>query len=213
MRAWVHKGLVRRAAFWAFSALCGLLTPADALSAQVSAHFTIADFDGDNRPDLASVHVGPGGSRSTRYWIAFHLSGGTWQTVGITAASGGLQIESRDVNGDTFPDVIITTAWTNKPVAILLNDGFGHFTLSNASEFQSAFRASETSWTFAADEIRDAAAALLLWRCEPGDYRMQGRPSVPKRITPLGTVRSGLASILTSVSLFIGRAPPFVQHS
>src|SRR4029077_5207486 len=138
-------------------------------------HFAIADFDGDNRPDLASVHVGQSNSISTRYWIAFHLSGGSGQTVGITAPRGGLQITSRDVNGDNFPDVIVTTAWTNKPVAILLNDGFGNFTASDPANFQSAFSASEMSWTFAADEIRDTTAALLLSRGVPGDCQKQRR--------------------------------------
>ncbi len=212
MRAWVHKSFVRQAAFGA--ACCWLLgcsargAAASALPAQAPTHFAIADFDGDSRPDLASVHVGQSSSRSTRYWIAFHLSGGTGQTVGITAPTGGLQITSRDVNGDSFPDVIVTTALTNKPVAILLNDGLGNFTASNPAEFQSAFTASETSWTFAAEEIRDAAAALLLSRCVSGDCRTERRSSLPGEITRLLALRSGSASLLASVSPFMGRAPP-----
>jgi len=212
MRAWVHKSFVRQAAFGA--ACCWLLgcsargAAASALPAQAPTHFAIADFDGDSRPDLASVHVGQSSSRSTRYWIAFHLSGGTGQTVDITAPTGGLQITSRDVNGDSFPDVIVTTALTNKPVAILLNDGLGNFTASNPAEFQSAFTASETSWTFAAEEIRDAAAALLLSRCVSGDCRTERRSSLPGEITRLLALRSGSASLLASVSPFMGRAPP-----
>jgi hypothetical protein len=214
MRAWVLKSFAPRAAFWAFAAFCWLLgisgrgAAASALPAQVAAHFAIADFDGDNHPDLASVHVGQSSSRSTRYWIAFHLSGGSGQTVGITAPTGGLQITSRDVNGDSFPDVIVTTAWTNKPVAILLNDGFGNFTASNPSEFQSALTASEVSWTFAADDIRDVAAALLLSRCVPGDCGSESRSSLPGEATRLLARRSSSASLLASVSPFIGRAPP-----
>src|SRR4029077_8985035 len=98
MRAWVHKSIVPQAAFWAFVAFCSLLAisgrraTASAVAAQVATHFAIADFDGDNRPDLASVHVGQSSSSSTRSWIAFHLSGGSGQTVGITAPRGGLKI-------------------------------------------------------------------------------------------------------------------------
>ncbi len=212
MRAWVHKSFVRQAAFGA--ACCWLLgfsarvAAASALPAQAPTHFAIADFDGDSRPDLASVHVGQSSSRSTRYWIAFHLSGGTGQTVGITAPTGGLQITSRDVNGDSFPDVIVTTAWTNKPVAILLNDGLGNFTASNPAEFQSVFTASETSWTFAAQEIRGAAVALLLSRCVSGDCRTESSSSLPREITRLLALRSSSASLLASVSPFMGRAPP-----
>ncbi len=219
MRAWVHTSFVRQAAFCAFAAFCWLLAitgrmaAARALPAQVTTHFAIADFDGDNLPDLASVHVGQGSSRSTRYWIAFHLSGGSGHTVGITAPTGGLQITSRDVNGDSFPDVIVTTAWTNKPVAILLNDGFGNFTASNPSEFQSAFTASETSWTFAADEIRDATAALLLSRCVPGDCRTGSRSSLLRGLTRLLAARSASVSLLPSVLLFIARAPPCRSRS
>ncbi len=66
---------------------------------QVTSQFAIADFDGDRRPDLATVQVGQGNSWDTYYWIAFQLSGGSRQTLGITAPTGGLQITSRDVNG------------------------------------------------------------------------------------------------------------------
>ena len=213
MRARVHKSSVRQAAFWAFVACCALLAisgrraAASAVPAQVATHFAIADFDRDNRPDLASVHVGQSSSSSTRYWIAFHLSGGSGQTVGITAPTGGLQITSRDVNGDSFPDVVVTTAWTNKPVAILLNDGFGNFTASDPAEFQSAFAASEMSWTLATDEIRDTAALLLL-RCVSGDCRKVTRSVPPRGMTRLRAPRSSSASLLASVSPFIGRAPP-----
>src|SRR5258708_10878509 len=75
---------------------------------------------------------------------------------------------ARDVNGDSFLDVVITTLWTNKPVAILLNDGLGNFTYTTPSEFQSAFAAPETSCTSAADENRDATA-LVYSRSIPGD--------------------------------------------
>jgi hypothetical protein len=214
MRVRVHRSFVRQAAFGVFAVLCGLLAvagqraAASVLSVRTATHFAIADFDGDSRPDLASVHVSQSSSSSTRYWIAFQLSGGSGQTVGITAPTGGLQITSRDVNGDSFPDVIVTTAWTNKPVAILLNDGFGNFTVSNPSEFRSAFAASATSWSFAADEIRDTAAALLLSRCVSGDCRTESRSSLPGGLTRLLAARSNSASLLASASPFTGRAPP-----
>lgn len=219
MKAWVYKSFVTQAAFWAFAACCCLLgisgrgLAAAALPGQAPTHFAIADFDGDNRPDLASVHVGQSNSTSTRYWIAFHLSGGSGQTVGITAPTGGLQITSRDVNGDSFPDVIVTTAWTNKPVAILLNDGFGNFTASDPAEFQSAFAASEMSWTFAPDEIRDTAAALLLSRGDSGDCGAEGGYLLPRGMALFLAVGAGSALLPASVSPFIGRAPPFPERS
>jgi hypothetical protein len=219
MRERVHNSFVWQVIVGAFGVLCGLLPLAGRGSAepvppaQMATHFAIADFDGDSRPDLASVHVGQDSPRSTHYWIAFHLSGGLGQTVGITAPTGGLQITSRDVNGDSFPDIIVTTAWTNKPVAILLNDGFGNFTVSNPSEFQSAFTASETSWTLATAEIWDASAALLLSRSVSGDSWTKYRSLLSRRTTSLLAAQFDPAPILPFVSLFIGRAPPFAPHS
>jgi len=115
-------------------------------STQVTSQFAIADFDGDSRPDLATVQAGVSSSWDTHYWIAFQLSSGPRQTLGITAPNGGLHITSRDVNGDDFLDVVVTTAWTNRPVAVLLNDGQGKFRASSPSAFPGAFTPSEKSW-------------------------------------------------------------------
>src|SRR5260370_31130856 len=118
-----HHSFVGKAIFWAFAALWVLAfadrgTAAPAPSAHAATHFTIADFDGDSRTDLASVDVGQSRSRNTHYLITFHLSGGAGQIVGITAPTGGLAHTSRAVNGGRFPGVIVTTAWTNRTVWI-----------------------------------------------------------------------------------------------
>ncbi len=208
-----HHSFVGKAIFWAFAALWVLafadrVTAAPAPSAHAATHFTIADFDGDSRTDLASVDVGQSRSRNTHYLITFHLSGGAGQIVGITAPTGGLQITSRDVNGDSFPDVIVTTAWTNRPVAILLNDGLGNFTATNPAEFQSAFIDSKTSWAGVADEIRDATA-LPLSRWVPGDCLSQFRALSVRRMTGRFAPAPCRLSSCASVSRFSGRAPPF----
>src|SRR5215467_7387675 len=106
-------------------------------SPRVTSQFAIADVDGDRRPDLATVRAGQTRSLDAQYWIAFQLSSGPRETL-INAPTGGLQITSRDVNGDDFLDVIVTTAWTNRPVAVLLNDGRGNFRVSNPSTFLGA---------------------------------------------------------------------------
>lgn len=213
MRVRNHQRFVRTVALWLFAALSLLLvfarrTAAAAASpAHAATHFAIADFDGDSRPDFASVDAGQISTRFTKYWIEFRLSGGPSRGVTITGPTGGLQIASRDVNGDSFPDVIVTTVWTNTPVAVLLNDGVGNFTSSSPSEFQSAFNGFGTSWTPAADEIRDATA-LPLARYVPGYCRTECGPlafgEILWRIVP--GRRS--ASRLTATAPFIGRAPP-----
>lgn len=212
-----------RAVGLAFALLCFVGSAASAHAAsggpqglhsppQVSSQFAIADFDGDNRPDLATVQVEQRSSQETQYWIAFQLSSGPRQTLGITAPNGGLQITSRDVNGDSFLDVVVTTAWTNRPVAVLLNDGQGNFQDSRPSAFPGAFRNSEKSWIYITDEIKDAVA-LLLSRYPTGNCPEGSRFSSPRNVKGLLVLRTSHNSLLSAVVSFLGRAPPsFVLH-
>ncbi len=95
--------------------------------AQNSARFAIADFDGDNLPDMASVQIDQSGTYQSRYRIRFSLSTGLQQTVSVMGPVGGLLIASQDVNGDDFLDLVVKSAWQEQPVAVLLNDGHGNF--------------------------------------------------------------------------------------
>ena len=176
-------------------------------AAQVTSQFAFVDFDGDRRPDLATVQAGQGSSWATQYWIAFQLSRGSPQTLGVIAPTGGLQITSRDVNSDSFLDVVVTTEWTNQPVAVLLNDGQGNFTASDPSAFPGAFRTSEKSWICITDEIKDAVA-LLLSRYRTGNCPASSSFSSPRnlmRLLVMWASRNSLSSIVVS---FLGRAPP-----
>src|SRR6202043_727763 len=89
--------------------------------------FSIGDFDGDSNPDLASVQAGQSDLTRTDYWVQLQLSVRGRQSFQIVAPIGGLQIVSRDVNGDHALDLVLTTTWLRRPVAILLNDGHGNF--------------------------------------------------------------------------------------
>ncbi len=197
-------------------ASCGNAAPGvpqsgPALSLQVTSQFAIADFDGDRRPDLATIQVGQGSSWDTHYWIAFQLSGGSRQTLGITAPTGGLQITSRDVNGDSFLDVVVTTAWTNQPVAVLLNDGQGNFKATSPSAFPGAFTTSEKSWASSIDEIKDATAVLLS-RYHMGNCSEGRRFSSPRSVMGLLVLRASRNLPYGPVVSFLGRAPPFFVH-
>jgi hypothetical protein len=127
--------------------------------------------------------------------------------VGINAPTGGLQLASRDLNGDTFPDVIVTTAWTNTPVAILLNDGFGNFTTSDVTDYPGAFIRSDASWSIASDEIR-GVAAILLSRSIPGDRATNSGILPPGIVITSSALLPDSPSPKASSSPFIGRAPP-----
>ena len=181
-------------------------------STQARSQFAIADFDGDNRPDLATVQVGQGSSWDTHYWIAFQLSHGSRQVLGVTAPTGGLQITSRDVNGDSFLDVVVTTAWTNRPVAVLLNDGRGNFRASSPSAVPAAFTNSENSWASTTNEFKDATAVLLS-RHPTGNCSEGGRFSPSRKVTGLLVLRASRNSLFSPIVSFLGRAPPsFVPH-
>ncbi len=68
--------------------------------------FAIEDFDGDSRPDIATVVGGRSGAADNHYRIRFQLSSGRSQNIDLTAPVGGLDLSSRDVNGDDFLDVV-----------------------------------------------------------------------------------------------------------
>jgi hypothetical protein len=177
-----------------------------------AAQFAIGDFDGDSQPDLASVQAGQSGYRDTRYSIDFRLSSGFRQTVDVTAPTGGLRLTSWDVNGDHFLDVIVTTLWTNRPVAVLLNDGQGNFTRSDPFAFPEAFAASEHCWSSGNDTIQDATAAVFS-RYLPGKREESCGTPVPQMVV----VRLGANALhfadLSNGDSFFGRAPPFLAVS
>lgn len=110
------------------------------------ADFAIADFDGDSRPDFATVQPGLAAASQTRYWIRFDFSLGKHETFAVSAPTGGLQIASRDVNGDSFLDLIISTRVANEPVAVLLNDGLGNFRLTDAGAFGAGIWETRREW-------------------------------------------------------------------
>lgn len=131
--------------------LAGLASATDPSSARStslgpSGSFSVADFDGDSKPDLASVLYGTSDSGRTDYLIQLQLSAAGWQSFQIPAPIGGLQIVARDVNGDHALDLVITTTWLRQPVAILLNDGHGNFSRVDSDAFPGAFRESDIGW-------------------------------------------------------------------
>lgn len=180
---------------------------ADGVSASVSSHFAIADFDGDNKPDFASVQDGQANTSTKRYWIGLRLSTGPRQFLGITAPVGGLQLVLRDVNGDNALDLIVTTTWLNRPIAVLVNDGHGNFAVSDPANFPAALGSSEMVWKELAVTSKDFAAV-------PASRNFSGDAGANARGASLGNARRGLLRTalsgpdLVSVVSVLGRAPP-----
>lgn len=153
------------------------------------------------------MQVGQISDSHTRYWIYFQLSSGSRTAIGLTAPSGGLHLSPRDVNGDDFPDLIVTATWLQRPVAVLLNDGHGNFTVKDPARFPECMRESQRDWGASAVQVKDTAAAILT-RSFAGDRAGSRWIIVLRRGSqPLGfgDAPVKVSSVTTS---FLGRAPP-----
>jgi len=172
------------------------------------APFAFSDFDGDLRPDLAVVQAGRSGPSLTDYWVQFHLTAVGSHSIRVVAPTGGLQIAARDVNGDHAPDLVLTTSWRELPVAILLNDGHGSFSLIDPAVYPDAFRGAKTSWICSPSPELDrfgVPSQSPTGAC-PSAARLPHSAS-PARSTRRSESRSALAPGLTP---HLGRAPPRV---
>jgi hypothetical protein len=177
---------------------------------QWNSRFAIGDFDGDNQPDLATVQSGPDRSE-TRYWIHLEFSTGLRDAIGVTAPSGGLHIASRDVNGDHFLDLVITTAWQHRPVAVLLNDGHGKFTLRDPALFPRAVLECGIFWAPDGHDVKDGVAAILTRTfCGTCDaHRYATSAHIVRKLIASEDSSDSIGSAAGSV---FGRAPPAVLH-
>jgi len=179
--------------------------PAPALAS--TSNFALADFDGDRKPDLASVEFNHFDSSAARYWITFRLTTGSRQTVEVIGPLGGLDISARDVNGDAALDLIVRTAWQHQIVAIFLNDGHGHFAAAaDPLAFSSATGSSTAAWLPISPQSSENSALSL-----PG--YSAGVCEGDGRLSPLPELRHAALSPGSKLSFFsfsssFGRAPP-----
>jgi hypothetical protein len=166
----------------------------------------IADFDGDRHLDLASVQMGRSESGSSTYWIQFQFSSSGRQSVQLVAPAGGLGIEARDVNGDHTVDLIFTTAWLRKPVAILLNDGHGRFSRVEPAAYPAAFDESGTNW---ASGTRLRADSVALAPQSRIGIHLAGKNQSHHRYSS-EALRSSVPEFPVAPTVFfsVGRAPP-----
>jgi hypothetical protein len=174
--------------------------------------FDIEDFDGDSRPDIATVVEGRSGAAGNHYRIKFQLSSGGSQNIDLTAPVGGLDLSSRDVNGDDYLDVVVTTARTNRPVAVLLNNGAGTFTASDPSAFPGAFRKSNKFWSGLTEELREGSPAFFSRIYSSDLDRSNGTVSLLIEVGVFAKRSNRLETRDAEVS-YLGRAPPFLKRT
>jgi len=174
-----------------------------------STQFAIADFDGDLQPDLALIHVTRDSSPTTQYSLDLNFSSGTKPAIWIVGPSGGLQITPRDVNGDKFADLVITSLLDSQFVAILLNDGKGNFTLAEPSDYPGARKGTDFR-LFAPGDIRGGQLALQPGTDTAGEADASAGWLGPRGISATGLPASPLTVRADLAFPNAGRAPPFV---
>lgn len=110
-------------------------SPLSLQTRQNDIRFVFADFDGDHKPDLALVETQSRRSAKTNYAIHIKLSAGPESAVGVNGPSGGLRVAARDVNGDAYLDLIVTSNLDLHFIQVFLNDGRGNFSPAKQGDY------------------------------------------------------------------------------
>jgi hypothetical protein len=168
--------------------------------------FAVSDFDGDHQPDTAKIQGGAGGYGRTDYWIQLELSATGRQFIRLAAPAGGLQIEARDVNGDHAIDLVLSTAWSRRPVAILLNDGHGRFSRAEPSTYPGAFSESRTRLTSESNQ----SVEFVELPSQSQDGFCEGASCVLRDRSPAARIQHTISGFVVTPFLawHAGRAPP-----
>lgn len=176
---------------------------------QGSTHFAIADFDGDLQPDLAMVRVARDGAPFAEYFVDLKFSTGRREPLGILGPAGGLEITPKDVNGDKLTDLVVTSQFDAKFLAVFLNDGKGNFRQAERSEFPQL--GSDCPRRLSAPEESPVVQFVLgRARTVDGEGPLSTiRAELPNESHPLGNFSARVARSRWTLSRS-GRAPPFV---
>jgi len=173
----------------------------------IHSQFAIADFDGDQLPDFATVQMGKMTGSAAHYFIQIELSRGTLQTVSLVAPLGGLEIILRDVNGDQALDLVVSAQWLKGPVAVLLNDGHGNFTVAAPGIYPSVAWDQAFHCTDSFEEIRDCAALPTL-RTGFGKTAETGKLQAPRQSLERISLEEIRRPAVLATSSRFGRSPP-----
>jgi FG-GAP-like repeat len=170
--------------------------------------FAVDDFDGDLHPDVATVQQVSNNSSNTItiYKVQLELSAAGRQSIQLVGPAGGLRIVARDVNGDGVPDIVVSAAWREEPLAFLLSDGRGAFSLAEPSSFPGASGRSENTLNCNLPRPTDTVAIPRqspVGNLSGSQYLLHLSPAAGS--IPRANSVSFLSALLVSLP---GRAPP-----
>ncbi len=100
-----------------------------------------ADFDGDQKQDIAVARLS-----DDRYQILVTLStsaGAIILTPSVQIA--GFTVHACDINGDRFPDIVVTNSVALHPIAVWLGNGKGKFKIVDPNFFENDCGFAESS--------------------------------------------------------------------
>jgi hypothetical protein len=96
------------------------------LGSGLAGGLVVADFNGDGHPDIAVTNEIEGS-----VMVFFGKGNGKFrEPVKYTLPNYPYGITAGDFNGDHHPDLVVTESGGNGAIAILMNDGQGHFKLT-----------------------------------------------------------------------------------
>ena len=182
-------------------------------AAGFSPRFAIGDFDGDRKPDVATVQVVRDAALDSVYSIRLQLSAGEESAIGIAGPRGGLELVARDVNGDDAIDLVVTSAGGSHFVAVLLNDGHGKFTLAKAGAFPTIESDEGIRWVAPQYPAEECAALQFTGNTFGIEALRESGTDIPQKskFSPVANCNANLPFVWRWKS---GRSPPsFVFHS
>ena len=94
-----------------------------------------ADLNGDRQSDTATAGAGRRDSRGYLQDITVSLGSAEFHTLTVRTALRVHRLSARDLDGDADRDLVLES-FDREPLAVLLNDGAGHFQLGNLDSFR-----------------------------------------------------------------------------
>jgi hypothetical protein len=130
--------------------------------------------------------------------------------IGVNGPVGGLEIASRDVNGDNIVDLVVSAAWLKSPVAVLVNDGHGNFTVHDPIAFSAAL--TNPSTALDSPNRQDSDRAVTVSARTSSDFVASERAAPSTKDSEKFLTSNSLRNDFSLAVCSSGRAPPLSVH-